>query len=159
MALYAHVESGKAMDVQEDVSSTHYLRRFSGVNTSAWVVATVPAGTTHGAADNGNGTFTNVALPAPPMNARLQRGERLDLLNDVFAAPRLIAINTAFEAQTDPALVIARDRHKSETARFSRGQMVELFMALRQADVPTAGTKITVAEITAIANHGLWASS
>lgn len=64
MSLFAHVETGAALDPQENKTADEYLKRYAGELTKQWVVKQVPDGTVHGAKDNGDGTYTN-PQPAP----------------------------------------------------------------------------------------------
>ncbi len=76
MPFFAHTELGYAADVQEDATEQNYLARFSGINTSSWVVTQVPAGTQQGAKDNGDGTFTNpTPAPVPASPKPITKGE------------------------------------------------------------------------------------
>jgi hypothetical protein len=84
MSLFAHTETGKALDPQEADDADGYLKRFSGIDTDAWQVKEVPAGTQHGATPNGQGGWNNPPQPAPapptPGSASLDKTEFLLLL-------------------------------------------------------------------------------
>lgn len=162
MPLYAHTESGFAHDPQQNASPAEYAARFHASVSGAWQIVQVPDGTLHGAKDNGGGNYTNPTPPVPPAPAyrKLLRGDRLEILSAVFSDARQTAIDTASAALADDASKQALKRFNSETSAWSRDQMIAFFTALRQLDVPNSGTgaagKITIAEITAIANHQLW---
>lgn len=70
MTLFAHIETGQALDPWNNDTQGEYLDRFSGVNTDGWVIAEVPDGTCHGAKSNGDGTYTNQIAPTPPVSFR-----------------------------------------------------------------------------------------
>lgn len=70
MTTYAHIETGQALDPWENDSQDEYLARFSGVDTDAWTVVSVPVGTKHGAKANGDGTYTNPSISPPPASFR-----------------------------------------------------------------------------------------
>ena len=63
--LFAHIETGYALDVQENVTAEDYLARFTSDVSELWTVSAVPTGTQSGAKSNGDGTYTN---PDPPPN-------------------------------------------------------------------------------------------
>ena len=71
MTLFAHIETGQALEPWPNDSSDDYLARFPATDTSAWEVVEVPDGTKHGAHVNGDGTYTNPPTPAPPAPAPL----------------------------------------------------------------------------------------
>ena len=69
MATYARIEGGLALDVVTADSAADAQALFGPV-ADAWAFIVVPDGTLHGAADNGDGTYTNpTTTPAgvPPV--------------------------------------------------------------------------------------------
>ncbi len=66
MTLFAHVETGKALDVQPNTSAAEYRARYTVEVTAGWDVVQVPNGTEHGAVDNHDGTFTNPSSTPVP---------------------------------------------------------------------------------------------
>lgn len=71
MTTYARLVGGVALDCQVAGSTTELAARFH----PAWLAdnsfTVVPDGTTHGAKDNGNGTFTNPTGSPPTVQARV----------------------------------------------------------------------------------------
>lgn len=110
-----------------------------------------------GATYNSPGNSTNPNIPAaPPVYVPLDQGARLEILSAVFTDARVNAIHDAFALLATDAMKAAYRKFMSATYKASRDEIIALFTALRAADVPTAGTKITVAEITAVADHKKW---
>ncbi len=64
MAKFAHIETGFALDVQENANADDYIQRYRGLDISGWTVVEVPLGTEHGAKVEGGGNYENPA-PAP----------------------------------------------------------------------------------------------
>ena len=83
MTTYARLVNGHALDCQTAASATELAARFHPSWLAANPFTVVPDGTVHGARDNGNGTFTNPAPPAPvTADAILQRKEaRMHVIN------------------------------------------------------------------------------
>lgn len=71
MSLFAHTETGFALDPQENASADEYRTRFAEGVSQGWTVTEVPSGTQHGAKDNGNGTFTNPVVSTPTPQPRI----------------------------------------------------------------------------------------
>ena len=155
--IYAHTETGKALEPQPAGSVADYIR-FVGSNrdTSGWNVVEVPAGTQHCATDNGNGTFTNPTAPPSSRLRALPQFVVMDVLNDVFGDTRFLAVLTALAALNTDAWVARMKRFNNCGATFTRDQVIAFLTAARSADVPTQGTKITVPEITAVASDIRW---
>lgn len=68
MVTFARVINSVAVDVQVASSATDLAARFHPDWLAAHPFVVVPDGTTHGAHDNGNGTFSNIPTPAPTPN-------------------------------------------------------------------------------------------
>ena len=160
MTKYARIRDGFCTDVYrvpEDYGTFELLNKC--LPGGGFIV--VPDNTVHGAKDNGNGAYTNPTPPPPPpapsvVYKKLHRGGRLQIMTDVFSDARQIAITAAFDALTDDVWVIRRRKFYSETYYITRDEMTQLFTAMRNADIPTGPTKITVSEIAAIAAHEAW---
>jgi hypothetical protein len=65
MALYAHIETGRALNVIEAASQAEYEARFTAEARAGWSVVTVPNGTQDNAVSNGNGTYANPTTASP----------------------------------------------------------------------------------------------
>lgn len=65
MTTYARIVGGHATDIQIVASAAELAARFHPAWLAANPFVVVPDGTSHGARDNGNGTFTNPAPPSP----------------------------------------------------------------------------------------------
>lgn len=62
---FARIVGGYALDCRVHASATELAACFHPEFLAENPFAVVPDGTRHGAKDNGNGTFTNLPLPAP----------------------------------------------------------------------------------------------
>ena len=86
MTIFAHTESGKALQPLENASADEYLSRFTPDVTEGWVVTQVPDGTEHGATPDGHGGWINPSPPAPPQpipgSKALNKTEFLKLFAD-----------------------------------------------------------------------------
>lgn len=109
-----------------------------------------------GATFNSPGSSTNPPSPAPANYLKLDRGARLEIMSAVFADARVNAIHDAFALLSTDVMKAAYRKFMSDTYKASRQELIDLFTALRANDVPSAVAKITVAEITAIADHQKW---
>lgn len=78
MPFYAHIETGRALDIHEHPNQASYEKWARLVRAQNWTIAEVPAGTQHGATPNG-GAWDN-PLGTPPQKRQLSLEEVLDLL-------------------------------------------------------------------------------
>lgn len=111
----------------------------------------------NGAVEQPDGSFVQPVIPPPPIQYRqITRAILDDMLEAVFGDVRYSAILVALPNLTTNGWLAARRKLDNPGWTPSRQQIIDLLTALRQADIPTAGTKITVAEITAIAGRPEW---
>lgn len=83
--LFAHTETGVALNVNDDATIEKYRARFTPESMSGWTVKPVPPGTLDNAKDNGDGTFSNPNIPQPPTaRLRLTRQDFRALVRGVF---------------------------------------------------------------------------
>ena len=111
----------------------------------------------NGAVEQPDGSFQQPAIPPPPVQYRqITRATLDDILEAVFGGTRYSAILAAIETLTANGWLAVRRRLDNPGWTPSRQQVIDVLTALRQADIPTAGTKITVAEITDVAGRVEW---
>lgn len=66
MTTFAHIETGFALDPQENGDQAGYEARFNAETIAKWQIVQVTDGTTHGASSDGQGGWVNPIPPAPP---------------------------------------------------------------------------------------------
>ena len=72
MSIFAHIESGFALDVWPNATQDDYEARFKAMpDFGTWQIVEVPADTKHGAKVNGDGTYTNPASVVIPKTPRI----------------------------------------------------------------------------------------
>ena len=72
MPVYAHTETGCALDVWPNDTKEEYSARFLEVpGFDTWQIVTVPDGTRHGDLDNRDGTFTRPPIHTPPAESKI----------------------------------------------------------------------------------------
>lgn len=105
-----------------------------------------------------NYTLPTIVVPLP-VYKKLIQASVLDIMNEVFGDTRYLAVLTALAALNTDAWIARMKKINNQGAVFTRQQVIDFMTAARAADVPTSGTKITVAEITAAASHSSWVTS
>lgn len=83
--IYAHIETGVALEPQPALSVEDYIRLVAGNHdTSGWTIEKVPDGTAHGASPDGQGGWINPVLaPAPPQYKPQSQIEFITLCQDI----------------------------------------------------------------------------
>jgi hypothetical protein len=154
MSTYARIKDGFAVDVI--VTPPELVDRFHPEWLSRHTFIIVPDGTKHGAKDNGNGTFTNTAVPAVvTVNAVLGADAFIDYMtaqlgNGAVGDARYGTILLAADSSIDPTVVTKFAKFKATPG--DRAATKKLLNAMKTAAIP-AGAVVTNAEVNAIDNN------
>ena len=147
MPIFGRLSSGKILDV---VTAADAAEAQSFFPASGWMFIEVPAGTTHGATDNGDGTYTNPSIVGPPV--ALSKVAFMDLAYlflgaDLAGVSRYGEILLQAKASASPLVVASMERY-THASIFERDD-VATFLDILVAD---AGVDVTQAERDAIVN-------
>lgn len=131
-----------------------FLAKMYPQYTNGWVLVA----DTNKSGDVKNGSvYGTPILPAPPTRYKsLSQSVVRDILDTVFGDTRTLAVDAALAALSTDVWKVRIKQFNNVGKVFTRQQVIDFLTAARNADIPTAGTKITVAEITAIANDPNW---
>lgn len=148
--LFAHIETGFAIDVIEASSQQSYEKLFAGDLVQKWTVVSVPNGTPHGAKSNGDGTYTNpsTAVPSAPSAALLSASGFQDacetgLGGGTAGATRFGAITRAMDTTADD-LVFAVNKRFVKSITFDKTKAAALFSVLVSKGLMTAGERTAI---------------
>ncbi len=136
MPLFAHTETGHALDVWPNDTEAEYLARFPAA--SGWSVVQVPDGTVHGACGDGDGTFTNPSSPSVPTNSpvievtafkkRFTLSERASIMGsaDNVVKAFLDELNTAASVDLSDADTIAGVDYLEQQTLIASGRAAQI---------------------------------
>ncbi len=150
MTTFARVLGGYALDCLTASDASGLAARFHPDWLAAHPFVIVPDGTKHGAADNGDGTFTNpIPVVQPPVDAMLSRADLIAHCVTQFGTnARWGAVILAAKTATDPTVAGLYEQYTA-LIQCTKAQAQGFFTAIRAASLPNGGV-VTVAEITAI---------
>lgn len=150
MTTFARIVGGVAIDCRVHATATELAACFHAEWLAANPFIVVPDGTVHGARDNGNGTFSNPAIPAPVLVDLVpSRSDFIDhCITQFGGVARFGAIMAAAKVSADGTVAAYYEKYTSIVV-VTKAQAQAFFTAVRTAALP-AGAVVTVAEITAI---------